>query len=115
MKSKEEIWINILKEAKRREDLIYRVVPETSWTYPIAELVYKAMEEYASQFTAQASPLPISGDEEKLVRAVRNLVALKDWKDQHGKDEHYEQFQPEAWVHVREALKPYQSPVKETI
>lgn len=33
-------------------------------------------------------------------KALRNLCHLKKWKDAHGKDNHYEQFQPEAWAYA---------------
>lgn len=33
-------------------------------------------------------------------KALRDLCHLKKWKDEHGKDNHYEQFQPEAWAYA---------------
>lgn len=41
---------------------------------------------------------------EELVEALEQLVQLKDWKDKHGKDEHYERSQPVAWGNARKAL-----------
>lgn len=40
----------------------------------------------------------------ELVEALEALVQVKDWKDKHGKDEHYERSQPIAWGNARKAL-----------
>jgi hypothetical protein len=37
--------------------------------------------------------------------ALEHLIQLKDWKDKHGKDEHYLKAQPIAWDNARKALK----------
>ncbi len=40
----------------------------------------------------------------ELMEALDSLVQLKDWKDRHGKDEHYEKHQPAAWDNARIVL-----------
>lgn len=44
-------------------------------------------------------------DYDNLVKALEELVQLKEWKDKHGKDEHYLNAQPTAWNNAKEALK----------
>ncbi len=41
---------------------------------------------------------------QELREALENLVQLKDWKDRHGKDEHYKKHQPAAWDNARIVL-----------
>lgn len=41
---------------------------------------------------------------EKLHEALEELMKLKEWKDKHGKDEHYKKHQPAAWDKARTAL-----------
>ena len=41
---------------------------------------------------------------EQLKAALDELVALKDWKDKHGKDMRYQRDQPVAWEKARTAL-----------
>lgn len=41
----------------------------------------------------------------KLLKALSHLCHLKKWKDEHGKDSHYEQFQPEAWAYAFDVLE----------
>ena len=41
---------------------------------------------------------------EQLKAALDELVALKDWKDKHGKDMEYQRDQPVAWEKARAAL-----------
>ena len=40
----------------------------------------------------------------QLKAALDGLVALKDWKDKHGKDMRYQRDQPVAWEKARAAL-----------
>jgi hypothetical protein len=42
---------------------------------------------------------------EALVQALRLLVELKDYREQHGKDEHYEQRKSHVWTGARAALE----------
>lgn len=42
-----------------------------------------------------------------LAGALQALVSLKDYKDEQGKDEFYQQTQPEAWAAARTALERY--------
>ena len=39
-----------------------------------------------------------------LLEALQNLLQLKEWKDKHGKDEHYQQAQPIAWEAAKTAI-----------
>lgn len=41
--------------------------------------------------------------------ALKNLVRLKKYKDQHGKDAHYIVEQPLAWEKAEKALKKYET------
>ena len=36
-------------------------------------------------------------DKQEIFEALENLVQLKKWKDQYGKDLHYVKAQPKAW------------------
>jgi hypothetical protein len=38
-------------------------------------------------------------------KAIEDLIALKDYKDAHGKDDYYQTAQPLAWINAREAMK----------
>jgi len=42
----------------------------------------------------------------RLREALENLVALKEWKDRYGKDDHYTALQPAAWKAAKAALNP---------
>jgi len=42
---------------------------------------------------------------EKLQSSLKQLVHLKDYKDEHGKDIYYTVHQPIAWKIAKEALK----------
>lgn len=44
-------------------------------------------------------------DYDNLVKALEELVQLKEWKDKHGKDEHFLNAHPTAWNNAKEALK----------
>lgn len=39
-----------------------------------------------------------------LLEALQNLVQLREWKDKHGKDEHYKKARPIAWEAARAAI-----------
>jgi len=39
-----------------------------------------------------------------LLKALQELVEVKDWKDKNGKDEHYEKSQPVAWKNAKAAI-----------
>jgi hypothetical protein len=45
-----------------------------------------------------------------LAGALERLVELKDYKDAHGKDDHYEREQPEAWQQARDVLNTLEEP-----
>lgn len=44
----------------------------------------------------------------KLADALRELVQVKEWKDKHGKDEHYCKAQPIAWSNAQQTLTEYE-------
>lgn len=48
--------------------------------------------------------LPAAEDAKAWHNALCRLVALKDYKDQHGKDSYYEAEQPEAWAQAHRAV-----------
>ncbi|WP_042298996.1 hypothetical protein [Paraburkholderia kururiensis] len=56
------------------------------------------------------APSPVSADSAALA-VLKRLVALKDHKDEYGKTEHYEQWQPVAWEDARVVIAPAPSPV----
>ncbi len=47
-----------------------------------------------------------------LLHALENLVTLKDYKDEMGKDESYEKLKVVAWDKARAALKRVHEPYK---
>lgn len=40
----------------------------------------------------------------ELLEALQNLIQLKEWKDKHGKDEHYEKAKDKAWYDAKSAI-----------
>lgn len=40
-----------------------------------------------------------------LLEALRGLLEVKEWKDKHGKDEHYLKAQTIAWENAKAAIK----------
>lgn len=85
------------------------------------EAAYGAMLEYASQQTAlkdkqlqvqqshidDQDQLIFEQDKEitELKEAISELIQVKDWKDKHGKDEHYLKAMPIAWENVRKLIQ----------
>lgn len=90
---------------------------DISWT----DAAYGAMSEYASQQTAykdrqlqvqqshiddQDQLIFEQGKEiEELKEALSELIQVKDWKDKHGKDEHYLKAISIAWENVRKLIQ----------
>ena len=85
------------------------------------EAAYGAMLEYAHQQTADKDKqlqvqqshiddqdqLIFEQDKEitELKEAISELIQVKDWKDKHGKDEHYLKAMPIAWENVRKLIQ----------
>lgn len=71
-----------------------------------------------SQFNGMKQDMDMALEREKMYeKALRNLCHLKRWKDEHGKDIHYERSQPEAWAYafsLMERFKVWESPYSET-
>lgn len=40
-----------------------------------------------------------------LLEALQELLQVKEWKDKHGKDEHYLKAQPSAWSNAIAAIQ----------
>lgn len=57
-----------------------------------------------------------SGKNEEVLNALQGLVSLKQYKDENGKDDFYNQMQPKQWERAFNAIKKYtKSPVDEAI
>lgn len=46
----------------------------------------------------------VRNDLGQATEALQKLVELKHWKDEHGKDEHYEECKPKAWEKAENVL-----------
>jgi len=75
----------------------HMVENKASFTSNELHTVLNAMSEYASAKDAEIL---------RLREALENLIALKQWKDRYGKDEHYTKLQPAAWESAKAALNP---------
>jgi hypothetical protein len=58
----------------------------------------------ASERDRLRTALPAAEAAKRWHNALSRLVALKEYKDAHGKDEYYEAEQPEAWSQAKRAL-----------
>lgn len=61
-------------------------------------------EQLAGSLTVRESVEDTSIKYASVHMALRRLVLLKEYKDEHGKDAHYEEEQPYAWKQARTAL-----------
>lgn len=61
-----------------------------------------------SQLTGMRKDMEMALQREMMYdKALRDLCHLKKWKDEHGKDSHYEQFQPEAWAYAFDVINTF--------
>lgn len=77
-------------------------------TYPDSEtnqggMCEKALSTFIAPIIRDASA-EITAERDALVEALTELVSLKSYKDQHGKDGPYLARQPAAWAAAREVL-----------
>ena len=75
----------------------------------IIKLIKSAMSEWASIQTADLQKQLREQMEHahQLFGALEELVQLKEWKDKHGKDEHYLKHQPMAWVYAQSLIQKH--------
>ena len=67
--------------------------------------IFKAWNKRTQKDTMTVEIEQLRAENENLTRALKNLVDLKDHKDQYGKDSLYVLRQPECWEMAREALE----------
>jgi len=46
---------------------------------------------------------------EEAIQAIKELIQVKEWKEEHGKDAKYMQAKPTAWTNIRELVLRYES------
>lgn len=84
---------------------LYKIVSDTLQEVCETQMPYGddlSRPEVFEQGKANAKLIAASPD---LLKALQELIEVKDWKDKNGKDEHYEKSQPVAWKNAKAAIK----------
>lgn len=83
---------------------LYKIVSDTLQEVCETQMPYGhnlSRQEVFEQAKANAKLIAAAPN---LLKALQELVEVKNWKDKNGRDEHYDKLQPVMWKNVKAAI-----------